>query len=157
MKSCHITPLMYYTSIYFLCNVPPLIFADRSSQSPVQYDELANGRPLSPSPCVSGPPPPMDSLSSPEPLRPKEPPLPAVLSDKGRVSDPIPGKSSSLLSSIRQPLFTKERSAGVNGKSKPWESFTAEKFAQQFHESVLQSTQKALQRSKGSSRILIIY
>lgn len=40
-------------------------------------------------------------------------------------------------------------SHSINGKSKPWEPFVAEEFAHQFHESVLQSTQKALQKHKG--------
>uniref|UniRef100_G1SZL2 Uncharacterized protein n=1 Tax=Oryctolagus cuniculus TaxID=9986 RepID=G1SZL2_RABIT len=38
----------------------------------------------------------------------------------------------------------------INGKSKPWEPFVAEEFAHQFHESVLQSTQKALQKHKAA-------
>ena len=38
----------------------------------------------------------------------------------------------------------------INGKSKPGEPFVAEECAHQFHESVLQSTQKALQKHKGN-------
>lgn len=116
-----------------------------------------NGRPPSPSPSVSVPQPPADPLSISDqhrslsdPLRPKDSPFPVALPDKGQANDSIPGKSSSLLNSVRQPPFTKESSVSVNGKTKPWESFIAEEFAQQFHESVLQSTQKALQKSKGS-------
>lgn len=45
-------------------------------------------------------------------------------------------------------------SHSINGKSKPWEPFVAEEFAHQFHESVLQSTQKALQKHKGSVAML---
>ncbi|KAK2113724.1 Genetic suppressor element 1 [Saguinus oedipus] len=40
-------------------------------------------------------------------------------------------------------------SHSTNGKSKLWEPFVVEEFAHQFHESVLQSTQKALQKHKG--------
>uniref|UniRef100_A0A672PG57 Genetic suppressor element 1-like n=1 Tax=Sinocyclocheilus grahami TaxID=75366 RepID=A0A672PG57_SINGR len=89
-----------------------------------------------------------------DPLRLKDSSLPAALPDKCRVNDSIPGKSSSLLNSVRQPPFTKESSVNVNGKTKPWESFIAEEFAQQFHESVLQSTQKALQKSKGGALVM---
>ncbi|XP_004693584.2 PREDICTED: genetic suppressor element 1 [Condylura cristata] len=45
-------------------------------------------------------------------------------------------------------------SHSVNGRSKPWEPFMAEEFAHQFHESVLQSTQKALQKHKGNTAVL---
>uniref|UniRef100_A0A8C6SJ64 Gse1 coiled-coil protein n=1 Tax=Neogobius melanostomus TaxID=47308 RepID=A0A8C6SJ64_9GOBI len=86
-------------------------------------------------------------------LRPKEPPSPAVYPDKSRGSGeaPIPKKNSSLLNSLRPPLplQAKEGIHSINGHTKPWDSFTPEEFAQQFHESVLQSTQKALQKHKG--------
>lgn len=90
-----------------------------------------------------------------ETLRPKEPPSPAVYPDKARgpSEGPVSKKSSSLLNSLRPPLplQTKEGPHSVNGRTKPWDSFTPEEFAQQFHESVLQSTQKALQKHKGKS------
>ncbi|XP_077104287.1 genetic suppressor element 1 isoform X3 [Siphateles boraxobius] len=144
-----------------LSRSPAAPYLDPSSQSPVQSEELLNGRPPSPSPSVSVPQPPADPLSISDQhqslsdsLRPKDSPLPAALPDKGRANDSIPGKSSSLLNSVRQPPFTKESSVSVNGKTKPWESFIAEEFAQQFHESVLQSTQKALQKSKGGTLVM---
>ncbi|XP_055029391.2 genetic suppressor element 1 isoform X1 [Misgurnus anguillicaudatus] len=138
-----------------LCGSPTALCSDQSSHSPFQADDelLTNELSTSPVPSVSGPPPTLDLRSSPDPLRPKEVPLPAVLSDK-KVIDTVPGKTSSLLNSVRQPLFTKESSASVNGKTRPWESFIAEEFAQQFHESVLQSTQKALQKSKGGASVI---
>lgn len=87
-------------------------------------------------------------------LRPKEPPSPAVYPDKARGPSevPISKKSSSLLNSLRSPLppQAKDGPHTVNGRTKPWDSFTPEEFAQQFHESVLQSTQKALQKHKGN-------
>ncbi|XP_069822416.1 genetic suppressor element 1 isoform X3 [Dendropsophus ebraccatus] len=46
-----------------------------------------------------------------------------------------------------------QASQSVNGRSKSWEPFIAEEFAHQFHESVLQSTQKALQKHKGTSTL----
>ncbi|XP_051726961.1 genetic suppressor element 1 isoform X3 [Ctenopharyngodon idella] len=144
-----------------LCRSPAAPYLDPSSQSPVQSEELLNGRPPSPSPSVSVPQPPADPLSISDqhrslsdPLRPKDSSFPAALPDKGQANDSIPGKSSSLLNSVRQPPFTKESSVSVNGKTKPWESFIAEEFAQQFHESVLQSTQKALQKSKGGTLVM---
>lgn len=86
-------------------------------------------------------------------LRPKEPPSPAVYPDKARGPSEalISKKSSSLLNSLRppHPLQAKEGLHSTNGRTKPWDSFTPEEFAQQFHESVLQSTQKALQKHKG--------
>lgn len=148
-----------YTNMQTLdyCSYFFIYFADLSSQSPVQSDELLNERPPSPSPSVSVPQPQAEPLSHldqhrsiSDPLRLKDSSLAAALPDKCRANDSIPGKSSSLLNSVRQPPFTKESSVNVNGKTKPWESFIAEEFAQQFHESVLQSTQKALQKSKGN-------
>lgn len=86
-------------------------------------------------------------------LRPKEPPSPAVYPDKARGPSevPISKRSSSLLNSLRPPLplQAKDGPHTINGRTKPWDSFTPEEFAQQFHESVLQSTQKALQKHKG--------
>ncbi|CAJ0958336.1 unnamed protein product [Ranitomeya imitator] len=66
----------------------------------------------------------------------------------------LPKKSPSILNFVRghpakeHPV---QPSQSVNGRSKSWEPFIAEEFAHQFHESVLQSTQKALQKHKGAS------
>uniref|UniRef100_H3DR57 Gse1 coiled-coil protein b n=1 Tax=Tetraodon nigroviridis TaxID=99883 RepID=H3DR57_TETNG len=70
---------------------------------------------------------------------------------RGPSEVPVCKKSSSLLNSLRPPLplQAKDGPHAINGRSKPWDSFTPEEFAQQFHESVLQSTQKALQKHKG--------
>lgn len=76
--------------------------------------------------------------------------------EKPRLSDGHPGKKAlSILSYVRGPLpkdIPVPLSHSMNGKSKPWEPFIAEEFAHQFHESVLQSTQKALQKHKGKGR-----
>ncbi|XP_006888929.1 PREDICTED: genetic suppressor element 1 [Elephantulus edwardii] len=84
-------------------------------------------------------------------------PAPAC-SDKARLGE-APGvkKGLSLLHCIRGPTskdIPVPLSHSVNGKSKPWEPFLAEEFAHQFHESVLQSTQKALQKHKGHTAVL---
>lgn len=88
-------------------------------------------------------------------LTPKEPPSPAVHPDRprGPSEGPLSKRNASLLNSLRpqHPLQAKEGLHSVNGRSKPWDSFTPEEFAQQFHESVLQSTQKALQKHKGEN------
>lgn len=94
-----------------------------------------------------------------DPLRPRElsraqEPAPSS-GEKARLSE-APGskKSLSMLHSIRgsAPKDTPvPLSHSINGKSKPWEPFVAEEFAHQFHESVLQSTQKALQKHKGNA------
>ncbi|XP_039211935.1 genetic suppressor element 1 isoform X4 [Crotalus tigris] len=87
--------------------------------------------------------------------RAKDPvPLPA---EKPRLSDGHTVKKNlSLLNCVRGSL-PKEvpvpLSHSMNGKNKQWEPFLAEEFAHQFHESVLQSTQKALQKHKGSSMV----
>lgn len=94
-------------------------------------------------------------------LRPQEPPRPkesGTAPEKPRLSDGHPGKKAlSILSYVRGPLpkdIPVPLSHSMNGKSKPWEPFIAEEFAHQFHESVLQSTQKALQKHKGNKRLL---
>ncbi|XP_069872993.1 genetic suppressor element 1-like isoform X1 [Dipodomys merriami] len=88
--------------------------------------------------------------------RPQEPAPPG--GEKARLSEAPRGKKSlSMLHYIRGPApkaIPVPLSHSVNGKSKPWEPFLAEEFAHQFHESVLQSTQKALQKHKGSSAVL---
>ncbi|KAB0392219.1 hypothetical protein E2I00_019401, partial [Balaenoptera physalus] len=89
-----------------------------------------------------------------EQLRPQErvqEPAPAS-GEKARPSETTGGKKSlSMLHYIRGPApkdIPVPLSHGINGKSKPWEPFVAEEFAHQFHESVLQSTQKALQKHR---------
>uniref|UniRef100_G3TVR3 Gse1 coiled-coil protein n=1 Tax=Loxodonta africana TaxID=9785 RepID=G3TVR3_LOXAF len=91
-----------------------------------------------------------------EPLRSQEP-APAC-GEKTRLGE-VPGgkKGLSLLHCIRGPApkdIPVPLSHSINGKSKPWEPFLAEEFAHQFHESVLQSTQKALQKHKGHTAVL---
>ncbi|RLV84381.1 hypothetical protein DV515_00016285 [Chloebia gouldiae] len=94
-------------------------------------------------------------------LRPQEPPRPkesGTAAEKPRLSDGHPGKKAlSILSYVRGPLpkdIPVPLSHSMNGKSKPWEPFIAEEFAHQFHESVLQSTQKALQKHKAGTAAL---
>lgn len=89
-----------------------------------------------------------------EPLRTAELPRAKEPAEKPRLSDGHSGKKAlSILSYVRGPLpkdVPVPLSHSMNGKSKPWEPFIAEEFAHQFHESVLQSTQKALQKHKGT-------
>lgn len=91
-------------------------------------------------------------LEPPRPPAAKEPA--AAPAEKPKLSDGHMGKKSlSILNYVRGPLakdIPVPLSHSVNGKSKPWEPFMAEEFAHQFHESVLQSTQKALQKHKGN-------
>lgn len=93
----------------------------------------------------------LEQLRAQEPPRPKES---GTAPEKPRLSDGHPGKKAlSILSYVRGPLpkdIPVPLSHSMNGKSKPWEPFIAEEFAHQFHESVLQSTQKALQKHKGN-------
>lgn len=93
-----------------------------------------------------------------EQLRPHEfprakEPVPASV-EKPKLSDGhMAKKSLSILNYVRGPLpkdIPVPLSHSMNGKNKPWEPFIAEEFAHQFHESVLQSTQKALQKHKGN-------
>uniref|UniRef100_A0A8C5INC4 Gse1 coiled-coil protein n=1 Tax=Junco hyemalis TaxID=40217 RepID=A0A8C5INC4_JUNHY len=94
----------------------------------------------------------LEQLRAQEPGRPKES---GTALEKPRLSDGHPGKKAlSILSYVRGPLpkdIPVPLSHSMNGKSKPWEPFIAEEFAHQFHESVLQSTQKALQKHKGGT------
>ncbi|XP_030366935.1 genetic suppressor element 1-like [Strigops habroptila] len=92
-------------------------------------------------------------------LRPQELPRAketgTTLAEKPQLSDGHPGKKGlSILGYVRGPLpkdIPVPLSHSMNGKSKPWEPFIAEEFAHQFHKSVLQSTQKALQKHKGGT------
>ncbi|KAG8508375.1 Genetic suppressor element 1 [Galemys pyrenaicus] len=97
-----------------------------------------------------------------EHLRPQElariqEPAPAS-SEKARPSEAPGGKKSLSMLHYMQGPTPKEAAVplphGVNGKGKLWEPFVAEEFAHQFHESVLQSTQKALQKHKGNMAVL---
>uniref|UniRef100_A0A3Q3STZ4 Gse1 coiled-coil protein b n=1 Tax=Mastacembelus armatus TaxID=205130 RepID=A0A3Q3STZ4_9TELE len=121
-------------------------------QPPSESEEHHSVRPHSPSSHYPASPNGHPKLLG-DTLRPKEPPSPAVYPDKARgpSEGPISKRNSSLLNSLRPPLplQPKEGLHSINGRTKPWDSFTPEEFAQQFHESVLQSTQKALQKHKG--------
>uniref|UniRef100_G3PTY9 Gse1 coiled-coil protein n=1 Tax=Gasterosteus aculeatus TaxID=69293 RepID=G3PTY9_GASAC len=136
-----------------LCKSPPAQSSDSAFVQPPSDSEGHHGvRPSSPSShCPASPNGHLKPLG--ETLRPKEPPSPAVYPDKARgpSEGPASKRSSSLLNSLRppHPLQAKEGPHSINGRTKPWDSFTPEEFAQQFHESVLQSTQKALQKHKG--------
>ncbi|XP_076989333.1 genetic suppressor element 1 isoform X2 [Tamandua tetradactyla] len=97
-----------------------------------------------------------------EQLRPQElsgiqEPAPAS-GEKAKPSEAPGGKKTlSMLHYIRGPApkdVPVPLSHSINGKSQPWEPFLAEEFAHQFHESVLQSTQKALQKHKGNGAAL---
>lgn len=94
----------------------------------------------------------LEQLRPQELSRVQEPAAPS--SEKARLSEAPGGKKSlSMLHYIRGPApkdVPVPLSHSINGKSKPWEPFMAEEFAHQFHESVLQSTQKALQKHKGT-------
>ncbi|KAG7473547.1 hypothetical protein MATL_G00097040 [Megalops atlanticus] len=140
-----------------LCKSPSAPLSDAAAgPPPVEADRQLSMKPPSPLPLDSQRPSESSSRAEPakppaEAQRPKDPPL-APFPDKARLSEGHPAKKSpSLLNSMRPPLNPKEGPHSLNGKTKPWESFTAEEFAQQFHESVLQSTQKALQKHKGGS------
>uniref|UniRef100_H0XHC3 Uncharacterized protein n=1 Tax=Otolemur garnettii TaxID=30611 RepID=H0XHC3_OTOGA len=91
-----------------------------------------------------------------EQLRPQEP-APAS-GEKTRLSeDPRGKKSLSMLHYIRGTApkdIPVPLSHSVNWKGKLWEPFMVEEFAHQFHESVLQSTQKTLRKHKGSMAVL---
>ncbi|XP_067854235.1 genetic suppressor element 1 isoform X2 [Heptranchias perlo] len=102
----------------------------------------------------------------PEPPKPSEPAVrpkeAAPQTDKSRPPEGHAGRRTvSVLSNVPGTLQKDSPAAAaaasghsVNEKSKPWEVFMAEDFAQQFHESVLQSTQRALQKHKGTTATL---
>lgn len=94
----------------------------------------------------------LEQLRPQELLRVQEPA--PISGEKARLSEAPGGKKSlSMLHYLRGAApkdIPVPLSHSINGKSKPWEPFMAEEFAHQFHESVLQSTQKALQKHKGN-------
>lgn len=98
----------------------------------------------------------LEQLRPQELLRVQEPAPPS--GEKARLSEAPGGKKSlSMLHYLRGAApkdIPVPLSHSMNGKSKPWEPFMAEEFAHQFHESVLQSTQKALQKHKGNGAVL---
>ncbi|XP_066438757.1 genetic suppressor element 1 isoform X3 [Eleutherodactylus coqui] len=116
-----------------------------------------------------------EPVKPPELLRPEQPKLPdreaaplpvpaptpsanAVCTERARQSEAAaPAKKTmSILNFVRGHPAKEtpvQASQSVNGRSKSWEPFIAEEFAHQFHESVLQSTQKALQKHKGASAL----
>ncbi|XP_043562533.1 genetic suppressor element 1 isoform X3 [Chiloscyllium plagiosum] len=86
--------------------------------------------------------------------KPKEP---GPHNDKTRpVEGPVGNRTVSVLTNTTAALQKDNPGTGhsLNEKRKPWEVFMAEDFAQQFHESVLQSTQRALQKHKGTTATL---
>ncbi|XP_078066705.1 genetic suppressor element 1 isoform X2 [Mustelus asterias] len=148
---------------------PPSCSSPSSSQT-VTAAELPNAhsvadsdRPPSATPVVPAPP---ELRKSAEPVRaelPKasettaRPKEPGLHSDKSRpLEGPVGSRTVSVLTNAAGAL-QKENPASMHSlseKSKPWEVFMAEDFAQQFHESVLQSTQRALQKHKGTTATL---
>lgn len=95
-------------------------------------------------------------------LRPKEPPPLALLQDQSRLGEAAQiRRAPSLQNSPRPPLpQLKERPHGLNGlsehsRSRPWESLSAEEFAQHFHQSVLQSTHKSQHKPKGKREMML--
>ncbi|XP_063103835.1 genetic suppressor element 1 isoform X4 [Cavia porcellus] len=137
------------------------ISAEKRKDAATQPASLETEKPIGIAASLSDVPKAMETGRL-DPLRPRElsraqEPAPSS-GEKARLSE-APGskKSLSMLHSIRgsAPKDTPvPLSHSINGKSKPWEPFVAEEFAHQFHESVLQSTQKALQKHKGSVAML---
>ncbi|XP_026569816.1 genetic suppressor element 1 isoform X1 [Pseudonaja textilis] len=149
------------------CTAPPVKSSPRDSPSIVQADSQVQqttpsdlDKPVGVAPAsLPEAQKPMESCRT-NHLRPhdfsraKEPvPLPAA--EKPRLSDGHTVKKNfTLLNCVRGPLpkeIPVPLSHSMNGKNKQWEPFLAEEFAHQFHESVLQSTQKALQKHKGNA------
>ncbi|XP_075694413.1 genetic suppressor element 1 isoform X3 [Rhinoderma darwinii] len=142
---------------------------DQTVVQPLKPAELS-----APVPSTSG------TVTAPEPVKPPElirPEQPKLLDRVAPLPVRVPTPSANILTTekIRQNQaatpakkslsilnFVRGHSAkenpvppsqSVNGRSKSWEPFIAEEFAHQFHESVLQSTQKALQKHKGVSAL----
>ncbi|KAM4017561.1 genetic suppressor element 1 isoform 2-T2 [Anomaloglossus baeobatrachus] len=151
---------------------PPPTAAPPENQATVQ--PLPQPEVSAPVPSTSSavPVPAPEAVKPPELLRQEPPklervtPLPGpahatstnvVSTDKIRQNEAVaapPKRSPSILNFVRgHPAKENpaQPSQSVNGRSKSWEPFIAEEFAHQFHESVLQSTQKALQKHKGAS------
>ncbi|KAM5263072.1 genetic suppressor element 1 [Ctenodactylus gundi] len=125
------------------------------SEPAVQPAPLETDKPVGVAASLSDVPKPSESGRM-ESLRPQE--LAPASSEKARPNEAPGGKKSLTMLHYFRGSAPKDTpvplSHSANGQSKPWEPFMAEEFAHQFHESVLQSTQKALQKHKGSVAVL---
>ncbi|XP_072136030.1 genetic suppressor element 1 [Mobula birostris] len=129
-----------------------------TSPSSVQTADSSNTNSATDSDKPPGAAPPLPELrKSADLARPEAASRPKEAVQAGEKSRPHEGhggrRSVSVLTNASGSVQKDSLSAAPHGtaeKSKPWEAFMAEDFAQQFHESVLQSTQRALQKHKGA-------
>ncbi|KAM3918359.1 genetic suppressor element 1 isoform 5-T5 [Leptodactylus fuscus] len=138
--------------------IQPLIQPEVSASVPSTSCTVTAPEPMKPSELIRPEQPKLMDRVAPLPA-PVQTPSANVSTEKVRQNEvaaaPVK-KSLSILNIIRghpakeNPI---QASQSVNGRSKSWEPFIAEEFAHQFHESVLQSTQKALQKHKGASAL----
>ncbi|XP_040266662.1 genetic suppressor element 1 isoform X3 [Bufo bufo] len=163
--------------------IPPLTSCRGSSPLPTgapSEDQSVVQPPMQPEASAPVPSTSSSTVTAPEPVKPPElirqeqpklsdrlAPLPVavpapssnvVSTEKVRQNEAAaPAKKSLSILNIVRGHPAKENpvqaSQSVNGRNKSWEPFIAEEFAHQFHESVLQSTQKALQKHKGASAL----
>uniref|UniRef100_A0AAY4B4J9 Genetic suppressor element-like domain-containing protein n=1 Tax=Denticeps clupeoides TaxID=299321 RepID=A0AAY4B4J9_9TELE len=135
------------------CSSPPVLAVDSTQSSPSHTNGTQHSN--SPSPTSSNNPiRPSDVTKHTDPHRPqseavraKEPPPLAPLPDKARASEGFYCKKPPLHPKASLP-HPKDAPPSLNGRPRPWESFSAELFAQHFHQSVLQSTQRSLEKHK---------
>ncbi|KAM6961418.1 genetic suppressor element 1-like [Aplochiton taeniatus] len=135
------------------CSSPPAPETGESSASP---PNLSNGLhyPDSPStsPSYTHPHNSLNSESSNNsvdtPACRPPPPL-APHPEKAGLLEGLPAKK--LRNGVGHSALQKELSPGQNGRSRPWERFTPEAFAQHFHQAVLQSTHGTQQKTSALS------
>lgn len=138
--------------------VQPLLQSEVSTSVPSTSCTVTAPEPMKPPELIRSEQPKLLDRVTPLPVPVPSPSANVVSTEKVRQNEaaaPVK-KSLSILNFVRghpakeNPV---QASQSVNGRSKSWEPFIAEEFAHQFHESVLQSTQKALQKHKGVSAL----
>lgn len=138
--------------------VQPLLQSEVSTSVPSTSCTVTAPEPIKPPELIRSEQPKLLDRVTPLPVPVPSPSANVVSTEKVRQNEaaaPVK-KSLSILNFVRghpakeNPV---QASQSVNGRSKSWEPFIAEEFAHQFHESVLQSTQKALQKHKGVSAL----
>ncbi|XP_028304868.1 genetic suppressor element 1-like isoform X2 [Gouania willdenowi] len=132
------------------CKSPLAPSAGDSSSTP-----QSNGHPYPDSPSPS---PPFTHKSLKPSADSQQPRVPPPLTPHPERADFSEGHSNSAMhngvvaaSSSQKKEVKKEVSPPQNGRSRPWERFTSEAFAQHFHQAVLQSTQHHTLKNKGVS------
>ncbi|XP_071776383.1 genetic suppressor element 1-like [Centroberyx gerrardi] len=139
------------------CSSPPAPSTGDSSSAPLPCQSNGHHYPDSPSPSPPYSHKPNNTFHT-DPFKPPvdtptpriPPPLAPHLERTGFMEGHPTKKFQGLQNGVAASAQRKEPNPVQNGRSRPWERFTPEAFAQHFHQAVLQSTHSTLQ-NKGVS------